>query len=260
MNILVLLKQVPDTETKIQLEGNTQINKNGIKWIMNPYDEFALEQAIQIKERNAGSQIVALRLGEALEPDILRTALALGADQAICIEADNFLMEAQTTAMAIKKTLEKEGITPDIILAGKQSIDNDSSQVPAQLAALYQIPSISNIISFEQNGDQFQIAREVEGGNTEHYELATPFLVSCNKGLNAPRYPKLPSIMKAKRIPITKIKLEELNIESNMGFELEALIIPNTERLKKVFDASNEDNISSVVAQVVAELKNNNIL
>src|SRR6056300_197647 len=130
MKIFVCVKQVPDTETKITPKGDgTFIETNSIKWIMNPYDEFAVEQALLVKAANAGSTVTVVRVGGVKDTEALRTALAMGADDSILVEAEDNL-DSYMTAKALKGAIEKSGNSPDLILAGKQAIDDDCSQVP----------------------------------------------------------------------------------------------------------------------------------
>ncbi|MBF0297528.1 MAG: electron transfer flavoprotein subunit beta/FixA family protein [Oligoflexia bacterium] len=230
MNIFVCIKQVPDTETKIELKSdNTYIETKDIKWIMNPYDEFALEQALLIKDHyKTGINVIAVRVG-ATNPstEVLRTALAMGADEAILVDAKENL-PPYPTALALKRAIDKSQKPVDLILAGKQSIDYDNFQVPQMLAQMFEFPSISQIVSFNltkesagskalSDGSFFKVElkREIEGGTIEIYNLELPVCCSCNKGLNVPRYPSLPGIMKAKKKNLITYSLQDLDINDN---------------------------------------------
>ena len=174
MNIFVCVKQVPDTETKVVPTGDgSYIETNSIKWILNPYDEFAVEQALQVKAANSGSVITVVRVGGVKDTEALRTAMAMGADEAILVEgADN--LDSYMTAKAIKGAIEKSGKTPDLILTGKQAIDDDCLQVPQLLAQMLGMPSVSVVVGFEQNGAGYILKREVEGGTLEIYSADAP--------------------------------------------------------------------------------------
>lgn len=255
MEIFVCIKQVPDTETKIQPnDSGDYIVTDGVKWIMNPYDEFAVEQAIQIKAANPGSTITAIRVGGKKESEALRTALAMGVDNAIHVEAPD-LLDSYATAKAIKTALEKGEKKPDLILAGKQAIDTDAMQVPQILAAMLNYPSVSVIVSCEQNGETFTVKREIDGGALEVYETSLPAVFACNKGLNTPRYASLPGIMKAKRKPITEYSLQDLGMSAEeQKITYQSFSLPPEKPPGKKFTVS-EGEEAAVVSEVVKLLR-----
>ena len=257
MNIFVLIKQVPDTETKIVIDsGKTGIEQSGIKWIMNPYDEFAVQEAIDLKKAEAGSTVTAVRLGSTKETEALRTALAMGCDEAILIETDD-IMDSYSTAKALKAAIDKSGKKPDIIFTGKQAIDSDALQVPQILALMLDIPSVTNVMGFEKTSDGVMLKREIEGGVIEVYEVTTSVLAACTKGLNSPKYPTLPGIMKAKRKPITTHKLEELGISSaDTKLKYENWRLPEARPAGKKFQPEDDNALPSVSAEVVDLLMN----
>lgn len=256
MNIFVCVKQVPDTETKVQPNGDGSfIETNAIKWIMNPYDEFAVEQALLIKAANAGSTVTVVRVGGVKDTEALRTAMAMGADEAILVEADDNL-DSYSIAKALKGAIEKSDKTPDLLLCGKQGIDDDCLQVPQVLAEMMNLPSVSVIVGFEQNGDSVTVKREIEGGALEVYDLKTPCILATNKGINTPRYASLPGIMKAKRKPMQQLSLSDVGVSADdrrvvySGFEL-----PPEKPPGKKFDATDEAEQAKVVAEVVGLLR-----
>jgi electron transfer flavoprotein beta subunit len=255
MNIFVLVKQVPDTETKVQPNGDF-IDTSSIKWIMNPYDEFAVEQALLVKAANAGSTVTVVRVGGEKDTEALRTALAMGADEAILVEgADN--LDSFVTAKAIKGAIEKSGKTADLVFAGKQAIDDDCLQVPQLVATMLGLPSVSNVVGFEQNGETLTLKREIEGGSLEVYTVNTPVLVACNKGLNTPRYASLPGIMKAKRKPLAKHSLADVGVsDADQKIKYSNFRLPPEKPPGKKFDASDEAQVAEVVKQVIDHLRN----
>ena len=256
MNIFVCIKQVPDTETKIKpnAEGSS-IETTGVKWITNPYDEFAIEQALLFKASHAGSTVTAVRVGSPKDTEALRTAMAMGADEAILVQADDDL-DSYSTAKALKGAIEKSGKTPDIIFCGKQAIDDDCLQVPQLLAQMLDIPSVTVIVGFEQKGDDIVVKREIEGGALEVYELKLPCLVATNKGLNTPRYASLPGIMKAKRKPLQQLGLEEVGVSPNdIKVKYSGFRPPPEKPSGKKFDAMEDAEQSGVVTEVVTLLR-----
>ncbi len=257
MNIFVCVKQVPDTETKVTPNGDgTFIETNSIKWIMNPYDEFAVEQALLLKTAVAGSTVTVVRVGSVQDTEALRTALAMGADEAVLVEsADN--LDSYMIAKAIKGGIEKSGKTPDIIFTGKQAIDDDCLQVPQLVAQMLDMPSVSVVVGFENNGGKVTLKREIEGGASEVYEVSTPVLVACNKGLNTPRYASLPGIMKAKKKPLQQLSLGDVGVSADdRRIKYSNFQLPPEKPPGKKFDAMDEANQASIVAEVVGLLRN----
>jgi electron transfer flavoprotein beta subunit len=256
MNIFVCVKQVPDTETKIiPTSDGSFIETASIKWIMNPYDEFAVEQALLIKQSNAAANITVVRVGSAKDTEALRTAMAMGADDAILVEATDNL-DSYSIAKALKGAIDKSGKKADLILAGKQAIDDDALQVPQILAEMLNMPSVSVIVGFELSGTTAKVKREVEGGALEVYELNTPCVLACNKGLNTPRYASLPGIMKAKKKPMTQMSLADAGVsESDRRVKYSGFRLPPEKPPGKKFDAMDAAKQKEVVAQVVGLLR-----
>lgn len=257
MNIFVCVKQVPDTETKVTPNGDgSYIETSSIKWIMNPYDEFAVEQALLVKADNSDSTVTVVRVGAAKDTEALRTALAMGADDAILVDGPDHL-DTYSTAKALKGAIEKSGKTPDIILSGKQAIDSDGLAVPQLLAQMMDLPSVSVIVGFEQNGDKITLKREVEGGALEVYEVSTPVVVACNKGLNTPRYASLPGIMKAKKKPMTQLSLADVGVsDADTKVKYSNFQLPPEKPPGKKFDAMEDGTQQGVVSEVVGLLRN----
>jgi len=256
MNIFVCVKQVPDTETKIVPTGDGSfIETASIKWIMNPYDEFAVEQALLIKQANPAANITAVRVGSTNDTDALKTALAMGADDAALVVAPDNL-DSYSIAKALKGAIEKTGKKPDLILAGKQAIDDDALQVPQILAEMMGLPSVSVIVGFELSGNTIKVKREVEGGTLEVYEVNTPCLLACNKGLNTPRYPNLRLIMAAKKKDIPCYKLADVGVsEEDRRVKYSGFKLPPEKPAGKKFDASDAAKQKEVVSQVVNLLR-----
>jgi electron transfer flavoprotein beta subunit len=268
MNIFVCVKQVPDTETKIVPTGDGSfIETASIKWIMNPYDEFAVEQALLIKQSNPAANVTVVRVGsttdvEAVEKgllkdatDTLKTALAMGVDDAaLVIAPDN--LDSYSIAKALKGVIEKTGKKPDLILTGKQAIDDDALQVPQILAEMMGLPSVSVIVGFELSGNTIKVKREVEGGSLEVYEVNTPCLLACNKGLNTPRYPNLKGIMAAKKRELPAYKLADIGVsDEDRRVKYSGFKLPPEKPAGKKFDASDAAKQKEVVSQVVNLLR-----
>lgn len=212
MNIYVLVKRTFDTEEKIVVSGG-KIQEDGAEFIINPYDEYAIEEAIQVRDAHGGEVTVLTIGGEDAEKQ-LRTALAMGADKAVLINTEDDLdeMDQFTTAQIIAEYLKDKN--PDLILAGNVAIDGGSGQVGPRVADLLDINYVTTITNLEINGTQASIVRDVEG-DSETIETSLPLLVTAQQGLNEPRYPSLPGIMKAKKKPLEEVELDDLDIDED---------------------------------------------
>lgn len=213
MKIVVCIKQVPDTETQIKIgPSGTAIITDDIKWVMNPYDEFGVEEALRIKEK-LGGEVIVVGLGPKRVTESIRTALAMGADKGILIsdpalDGSDALSVAKALAAAVK------GLGFDIIFTGQRGIDEDQGLVGAALADILGIPQVSLAVKVEvaADGKSVKVNRPVEG-QTLVIEAALPALITAQKGLNEPRYASLPGIMKAKKKPLEEKTLKDLGLD-----------------------------------------------
>ncbi|MFH1540228.1 MAG: electron transfer flavoprotein subunit beta/FixA family protein [bacterium] len=213
MNTIVLVKQVPDTEAKIKVRpGELDIDREGLNYVLNPYDEFAVEEAL--KQKGAvGGDVVIICLGEKRTEEAIRTALAMGADRAVRIDADEIKgSDPYSTAVALAAAVKKED--PGLILCGKQAMDDDAAQVGQIVAELLGMPCASVTLALEVADGKAKVRREIEGGE-ETDELPLPCVVTCQKGLNEPRYPSLPGIMKAKKKPLNIVGAGDLGADAS---------------------------------------------
>ena len=213
MKIVVLVKQVPDTATQVKVSQNPKaIDTAGITWIVSPYDEFAVEEALRIKEKRGQVDVVAVSLGPDRVKEALRSCLAMGADRAIHLN-DPAWAEADTlaAARALAAVIKQEA--PDLVLTGRQAIDDDMGAVPAQVAELLGWPSAYWIMeeTISEDGKSIKIGRQVEGG-LEVFEAPLPAVLSAQKGLNEPRYPTLKGIMGAKKKEVKDVKASDIGI------------------------------------------------
>ena len=201
MKLLVCISKTPDTTAKIAFtDGNKEFDGNGVQFIMNPYDEwYGLVRAIELKEQ-AGGSVTVINVGPASNDIIIRKALAIGADDAIRVDAEP--VDAYFTAAQIASHTRDGGY--DIIFTGKETIDHNGSEVAGMLAEMLEVPFVSYAGKLEANGDKLEVTREIEGGN-ETVELATPCVVSAAKGLAEQRIPNMRGIMMAKRKPLTVV-------------------------------------------------------
>lgn len=210
MNIFVLLKRTFDTEEKITI-ANGQIMEDDAEFIINPYDEYAIEEAIRVRDEHGG-EVHVMTVGDEEAEKQLRTALAMGADRATLINIADDLDE--TDAFSISKIIgeflkDKE---VDLILAGNVAIDGGSGQIGPRVADILNIPYVTTITKLVIEGEKVTVTKDVEG-DSEMIETKLPLLVTAQQGLNDPRYPSLPGIMKAKKKPLDELELDDLDLE-----------------------------------------------
>ncbi|CAN5512626.1 electron transfer flavoprotein subunit beta/FixA family protein [soil metagenome] len=233
MNILVCISQVPDTTTKISVgPDGKSMAAQGVKFILNPYDEFTIEEGLRLKEQFGGT-VTALTVGADTSKDVLRTALAMGADAAILVK-DEIRADSFTVASSIVEAAKE--LAPDVVLFGRQSIDYDSFQTSALVAEMLEWPSVHIVSKLEINGTTVKAECDTEGGK-EVVETSLPCVISTQKGLNDPRYPKLPDIMKAKSKPIT----ERAATTAASRVETVSMTLPDTKRLHKILGETDAD-------------------
>ncbi len=212
MKIFVCVKQVPDTETRIQIKADKSgIEETGVKWVLNPYDEYAVEEALKLKESKGAGTVTVISVGPKVRvSESLRTAMAMGADDAIVIDTTESL-DAFWTARALANVIQKEG-APDLIFAGKLAIDDNAASVPQILAEFLSLPHVTVVSKLSYEGG-VTAEREVEGGAREVFTIQGPCVLAANKGLNTPRYASLPGIMKAKKKPLKEISLADAGVQ-----------------------------------------------
>ncbi len=215
MNVIVCMKQVPDTETLIKIKSDgSGIVTDDIKYVMNPYCEFGVEEALRIKEK-FGGQAILVTMGQQRAVETLRTGLAMGADRSIHLNDPAFEgADGFATAKALAEAIQKE--TFDLILCGKQAVDDDMAQVGPSLAEFLNLPHVTLITKLEISPDKkkAKVEREVEGGK-EVIEVSLPAVFTCQKGLNEPRYASLPGIMKAKKKEVKPINQATLGLPAD---------------------------------------------
>ena len=211
MKALVAVKRVVDYNVKVRVKADgSDVDIGNVKMSMNPFDEIAVEEAVRLKEAGKVSEIVAVSLGGKKCEDTLRTALAMGADRAVYVETEAAL-EPLAVAKLLKAVADKE--QPQILLLGKQAIDDDANQTAQMLAALMNAPQGTFAGKLEIDGVEAVVTREIDGG-METVALKLPAVISADLRLNEPRYVKLPQIMQAKKKPLEKSTPEELGVNT----------------------------------------------
>jgi len=254
-NIAVCVKQTPDTETKIKIKDDkTSIDSTGVKWILSPYDEIAVEEALRLKEKNADSVVTVFSVGPERVKETIRTALAMGADKGVhidCPENADSIMIAKALAAALKK----EG-SPDIIFTGKEAIDDGGAQVSHLLGVYLDLPCVSVILNIDYQDGKVVCHREVEGGTLEVIEAKLPAILATQKGLNEPRYASLPNIMKAKKKEITTLKASDLGVsESDQKIAYSDFQLPPPKKQGQILQGTTEEQVKALVKALREEVK-----
>ncbi|MEW9675455.1 electron transfer flavoprotein subunit beta/FixA family protein [Lentibacillus sp. L22] len=255
MNIYVLLKKTFDTEEKIAI-SNGRIEDDGVEFIINPYDEYAVEEAINQRDAHGG-EVTVITIGDEESEKQLRTALAMGADKAVLINTEDDLEDGDqfTTVKILEAFFEDK--EADLILAGNVAIDEASGQVGPRLAERLGISFVTTITSLKIEDDTAYIDKDVEG-DVEKIETSLPVLVTCQQGLNDPRYPSLPGIMKAKKKPLEELEIDDLDLDED---ELEPktktieIFLPPEKEAGRVLEGELDDQVQELVSLLKNEAK-----
>lgn len=250
MQIYVCVKHVPDTAANIKVIDGTGFD-DSVKFIVNPYDEYGVEEALRIKADAGEGEVVIVTVGPEDAASTMRSALAMGADRGILVTTEDQFTDSAVVAKALKAAIEQDG-SPHIIFTGKQSVDSEGGQTHYRLAEAISIPVVSEVVGLSLNGQSATIEMDLGGGSRDIFGVQLPCVIGANKGLNEPRYPKMPDILKAKRKPIKQIQLSDLGIDADQ--ELASLAA-----LKEVPERTNarmlEGNIQEQVEKLVQILK-----
>ena len=246
MKVLVAVKRVVDYNVKVRVKADgSGVDLANVKMSMNPFDEIAVEAAVRLKEAGAATEVLAVSCGVAACQETLRTALAIGADRGLLIETTPDLdLQPLAVAKLLKSVLDKE--KPDLVILGKQAIDDDSNQTGQMLAALADMPQATFASKIEIANGRAVVTREVDGG-LETIDLAMPAVVTTDLRLNEPRYVTLPNIMKAKKKPLETVKAADLGVD----------IAPRLQVLKVTEPPKRSAGVKVAdVAELVSKLKN----
>jgi electron transfer flavoprotein beta subunit len=217
LKVLVPVKRVVDYNVKVRVKSDKSgVELDNVKMSMNPFDEIAVEEALRLKEKGIATEVIAISIGPTQVQETIRNALAMGADSGIFIEATNNL-EPLNIAKIISSVAKKESI--DLMILGKQAIDDDMNATGQMIAALLDWPQATFASKVEISDKKAVVSREVDGG-IENIEVALPAVISTDLRLNEPRYASLPNIMKAKKKPINQIQVDELNLKIEQRLDI----------------------------------------
>lgn len=256
-NIIVCVKQVPSTETKFKIDTQTSlVDLKEIEWVINPYDEYALEEALRIKEKYGG-KIVAISVGEERVKTALKTALAMGIDEVFHIKTNDHILESQTYAYLTYQFIIKENLPFDLILCGIKGIDYDQGVFPISLATLLKIPFITTAVKIELDSEnkKVKVSSELENG-TEILETSLPCLITCQKGLNEPRYPSLRLMMQASKKPIPTIEIEkDIPDLPKFNFQINKMYLPPPRKSGKILEGEGQEVVKELIRLLREEAK-----
>lgn len=238
----------------MKLAGSDKIDEAGVKWVINPYDEFAVEEGIKFKEANPSAQVTVITLGpKARVNNALLTAMAMGADDSVVIDC-NEALDSMTVAKALAEAIKKEGAF-HLIFAGKLAIDDNVSAVGPMLAEYLQIPHVSVATECQYTADKVTVKREVEGGTMETYTAPVPALIAANKGLNKPRFASLPGIMKAKKKPVKEYTLADLGVTAATKVKYSSFELPKDRPAVKMITGEPAQQAKELVRLLREEAK-----
>ena len=253
MRIYVCVKHVPDSAAVITIREKNQIDE-GVTFLLNPYDEHAVEEAARLKAQIGNSEVIALTLGKEGALNTLQSALAMGADRGILIKSDD-RVDSILTARALKAAIEQDG-KPDIIFTGKQSIDSEGMQTMFRLAAALDMPVAVNVVAFSTDQENALVECEMEAGVRQLLEIPLPCVIGAGKDLNKPRYPTFIDIRKAKKKEIQHIDLASLNIQKpSAGTEILELKPAVEQRKAKEVKGSPEVVVEQLIQVLRDEAK-----
>lgn len=246
MNILVCMKQTFDTEEKIAIE-NGKVSEQGVNFIINPYDEYAIEEAIRLKEENGG-EVTVVTVGPDRAEEALRKALAMGADKGVHINQEG-LTDEFMISKAMAEVIRNNGF--DIVLAGNFAVDSGAGQVAIRIAEELDIPHIGSITKLEIKDGAVTAHRDAEG-NMETVSCRLPALVTAQQGLNEPRYPSLPGIMKAKKKPVERIEAVQLQVYSSLSSKVSVIkqFLPPTKKQGRILEGEIGQQVKELVEQL----------
>lgn len=249
MQIYVCVKHVPDSGALIELDGDTSFVEGNVKFIPSPFDEYGIEEALTLNKKHGG-EVVIVCAANSNATSSIRAALAMGATRALHIVTEGQFTNSTTIAAAVAEAITNDG-NPDIVFTGKQSIDSEGSQFPYRLAHALKMPVVNDVTGLEITEAVASVTREIGGGIRQQISAAMPCVIGATRGLNEPRYPKLPDIMKAKKKPIQEIPVENLTSASTPSPILEHLeMVPERSGAKML-----EGDVSAQIEELVRTLR-----
>jgi electron transfer flavoprotein beta subunit len=250
MKIYVCVKHVPDSAATITVGEDNNIEE-GITFLINPYDEHAITEASRIKITQPDVEVIAVCLAKSSGENTLRSALAMGADRGIFIITDHY-PDAITTARALRAAIDRDG-RPDLILTGKESIDNEGMQTMFRLAHYLNMPAATNVVAVEMQAETVQVTCEKEDGAKEILKMRLPCLLAAGKGLNTPKYPTFPDIVRSRGKKIETMALDQLDIQEAGSSVVRVELKPAEEKREPKAITGNPEEVAREIVRILKD-------
>jgi len=253
MRIYVCVKHVPDTAANIKITNATGYDSQ-VKYVANPYDEYGVEEAVALVEKKGEGEVIALCVGSPAAANTLKAVMAMGVHRSILVKTEEQFPESDLVARALAKVIEQEG-AGDLVFTGKQSVDSEGMQTAYHLGTELDLPAVTGVVAFSLEEAEAIVQRELDGGARETLAVQTPCVLGATKGLNEPRFPKLPDILKAKKKEIKEIDISELGITGNETYRLKSLEPVKERANAKIIEGTTEEIVASLVTILREEEK-----
>ncbi|GAB6143354.1 electron transfer flavoprotein subunit beta/FixA family protein [Desulfocicer niacini] len=245
MRIYVCVKHVPDTAANIKIVGDDAYDTQ-VKYVANPYDEYGVEEAVTLVAKAKEGEVVAVCVGNKGAANTLKSVMAMGAHRSILVKTDDQFPGSDLTAKALAKAITDDG-NADLVFMGKQSVDSEGMQTSYRLGMALSLPVVTGVVSLAQEGDTINVQREIDGGARETLAVKTPCILGATKGLNEPRFPKLPDILKAKKKEIKEVDLQSMGFTDEGQCKLKSLEPVQERSNAKILQGSTQEIVSSLV-------------
>ncbi len=245
MRIYVCVKHVPDTAANIRIVDDIGYDRQ-VKYVANPYDEYGVEEAVTLVEKAGSGEVIAVCVGNEAAANTLKSVMAMGVHRSILVKTDEQFLSSAFIAKALAKVIVQDG-SADLIFMGKQSVDSEGMQTPYRLGVELDLPVVTGVVAFSLEGSTASVQREIDGGARESLTVRTPCIIGATKGLNEPRFPKLPAILKAKKKEIKPIDISSLEIVDDSGCRLKNLEPVQERSNAKILEGTTEEIVNSLV-------------
>lgn len=254
MHVYVCVKHVPDTAASINVIGETGFDET-VKFVINPYDEYAVEEAIRVASR-LGGEVAVVSVGRQAAINTIRSALAMGADRGILVKTSEQFLDSSIVGLALQKAIEMDRCQPDLIIMGRQSIDCEGLQTPYRLARLMNMPVATDVVALTLDNGLATVESELGGGDRRIMQMTLPCIIGAARGLNEPRYPKLPDILKAKKKPVTVLDMADLGLTPppDIGQLLTLKRVPDRGPAKMI-QGSTREKVTELVRLLIDEAR-----
>lgn len=250
MQIYVCVKHVPDSAAYIHIMDNRHIDEN-ITFLLNPYDEHAITEAVRVRDIHPGSEVVAVCLGKEDAEKTIRSAMAMGADRGILIRTETG-HDSIETALILKTAIEQDGI-PGLIFTGKESIDDQGMQTLFRLGALFDFPVATNVAGLEILADKALADTEFSGGVVKTYEMTLPCIIGAGKGLNTPKYPTVRDVMRSRKNPVKTLLLPDLKIKPPQARMEVVELVPHLQKRQPVEITGTASEMAKKIVQILKD-------